>query len=471
MSNINDVKKLTKDFIFNFYFKILVDYDDYYNDELYDKLTRSKMLKSIIDYYNDDISNIYNILNDNELSFLNNIINVSNIDDIKPYHDIYDTFLISTDGKCGYAIMDELNDSISIALSYYNDNMKDIEKNKEVAYLIVGLVRSYGALYYKELKYLVNKYVNCDIDDYLNHPYVLRYVNTKSNVIRLCNLYYEEDYIDILKSHNKEFKTLYEYNTLINIGKYYFDISNDRYKNLLKDNKAFDFVNNDKEEIIIHAGLSIMDRYLDNKYNYLGIFYTEDSIKRIISFMSILPIYELNDNSYNVMDKSFTDCYYSVIPSLYRYASKRLSFNLTINEDNSLNSDEVYELIELLDKNKYLIDEFIKNSKLDINQINLLNGFKKGFNSDFIVYKHLKNGSVFIDANTNKCYLVKGLITPIDRMLRNNPSLVKTYIFPYDNNIITSGIISELPVRIGNNLKKEIKVIYDLNKDDIKEKL
>ncbi|MBO5542047.1 MAG: hypothetical protein J5936_01300, partial [Acholeplasmatales bacterium] len=230
MATIEDTKKLTKTFIYDIYFKLLVQYDDYYDDTLYEKLTRKKMVTELVNYYNNDISNIYNILTEDELDFLHKFMNSKNNMSLDYYHDIYDTLLISCDSKLNYSILDELKDSIAKALRIYKENKIKIEKEKELAYLIVGLVRSYGALKYEELVELTSYYNNIDVDEYLNHPYVNRYVNTKSNIIKLYKLYYECDYEEILKSHSDTFKTLYPYDKLINIGKYYFDISDDKYE-------------------------------------------------------------------------------------------------------------------------------------------------------------------------------------------------------------------------------------------------
>jgi len=468
MANINDVKKLTKDFIFDIHFRYFVDYDDYYDDELYDKLTRTKMIKEFIDYYNNDISNIYNILNEDELSYLNKfILDENNINDLGEYHDIYDTLLITSNSKLKYEILDEIRESIFKALDEYNNNKEQIEEQKEVAYLIVGLVRSYGALYIEELKKLVNLYFKVDIYDYLNHPYVLRYVNTKSNIIRLLNFKYEEDYIDILKSHAKTFKTIYPYDTLITIGKYYFDINNERFELLKRNKSAFKIVMQDKDEFIIYSGLDIIDSFINRAYyRYMC---DEEAIMKIISFSNALPKFELTDNSKDVMDRDFTIDYYNVIPKLYRYIAKKLSIKMTINEDNSTNANEAYEVLSKLDKNKGLIDKYILENKslLSKDELKIVRAFKNGFMSDFLIYKHLNNGSIFIDSKDNKVYLVKGLITHIDSMVSNIPAIVSTYIFSYANYVICSGIISEYPVAIGPNLKKEATRLYTLNKDNL----
>ena len=90
MATIEDTKKLTKTFIYDIYFKLLVQYDDYYDDTLYEKLTRKKMVTELVNYYNNDISNIYNILTDDELDFLHKFIHSKNNVSLDYYHDVYD---------------------------------------------------------------------------------------------------------------------------------------------------------------------------------------------------------------------------------------------------------------------------------------------------------------------------------------------------------------------------------------------
>ena len=467
MATIEDTKKLTKTFIYDIYFKLLVQYDDYYDDTLYEKLTRKKMVTEVVNYYNNDISNIYNILTDDELDFLHKFMHSKNNVSLDYYHDIYDTLLISCDSKLNYSILDELKDSITQALRIYKENKIRIEKEKKLAYLIVGLVRSYGALKYEELVELISYYNNIDVDEYLNHPYVNRYVNTKSNIIKLYKLYYECDYEEILKSHSDTFKTLYPYDKLINIGKHYFDISDDKYKLLKKDIQAYDFVMQDKEEFIIRCGLGLLVDYVNN--NLRLYFYNDESLRIILNFGSSLPTFELNDNSLDVMDNEFVKDFYALIPHFYKFVAKELSIKLTQNIDNTLDSSEVYEILSKLDSNKTLIDKYIELNKNVLSDADylILDGFKNGLFSDFMLYKHLKNGSIFIDSKTNKMYLVKGLLSHINKMIPETPSLISTHIFPCKNNIICSGIINQYPVVIGPNIKRQLNELYSKNKNNI----
>ena len=99
------------------------------------------------------------------------------------------------------------------------------------------------------------------------------------------------------------------------------------------------------------------------------------------------------------------------------------------------------------------------------NQIEMLKALKRGKFGMFIAYKDLNDGTIFID--NDKLYLVKGLLTPIKDIIYFMPSIVETVIFPYNGYILTNGIILEQPIKLGKNISKQLKELYNKNKDKI----
>ena len=63
--------------------------------------------------------------------------------------------------------------------------------------------------------------------------------------------------------------------------------------------------------------------------------------------------------------------------------------------------------------------------------------------------------------------MVKGLLTPIKDIIYFMPTIVETVIFPYKDYILTNGIILEQTIKLGKNISKQLKELYNKNKDKI----
>ena len=464
MATIKDITRTHKTFIYEIYTKIFgLPYDIFSED--YDKLTRKKMVNEIYDLYRYDYKIIYYALNDNDLNIVDliyqNKYNHKMFMD-NEYISHYNDLLIL---DClYYSIADEIKDTVKLALDEYKKNKDKIEKEKEKLYLIVGLIRSYGVLKYNELEYLFKLYFNETIDEYINSLYV------SLNSYYYDNKYFiSEDLInyedDILKTHSKEFKTLYDYDYLITRGKYFYDINSDAYK-LVKNNNQLLFLINHNDSISLYKGFNNVDGFLKNdKFLFDYYLKNQEDLDIFLNFVNSLPVFLLNDYSNKNVIKEVSDLFYSFITDLIKYSAKELKMELKLDTLGHVDSNDSFNIFKELINNTNIIDKFIFDNNLNDNQIEMLKALKRGKFGMFIAYKDLNDGTIFID--NDKLYLVKGLLTPIKDIIYYMPVIVETVIFPYNGYILTNGIILEQPIKLGKNISKQLKELYNKNKDKI----
>ena len=121
-----------------------------------------------------------------------------------------------------------------------------------------------------------------------------------------------------------------------------------------------------------------------------------------------------------------------------------------------------YQCREELYKNMHLLDSYISEQaeRLDSEEIQILQGFKKKIQSDFIILKCLTRYCLFIDCKTNLVYAVKALSDPFDRFFRRFPAYCSTTILPFRNTIIYDGFISTQGVSLGAGLSAGMNEKY-----------
>jgi len=117
--------------------------------------------------------------------------------------------------------------------------------------------------------------------------------------------------------------------------------------------------------------------------------------------------------------------------------------------------DKLYENMELL-------DEYIKirSDSLTIDQIKILEGFKKKIKSDFVILKCLAKHAIFIDTTNHKIYAVKALADRFDNFFSEFPVLCNTTIIPFKDKIIYDGFISSNGIYYGKNMTKDMNEDY-----------
>jgi hypothetical protein len=126
-----------------------------------------------------------------------------------------------------------------------------------------------------------------------------------------------------------------------------------------------------------------------------------------------------------------------------------------------LKIDNITILKTKLWENVGIIDEYInEEKKLSKYDIQILKGWKDKVNGPFMVVRHLKKYSVFM--NEKKLYGVIGISNPISEMMPDNmlPIMVKTVLLPFNSQIIYDSTFGVDNVEIGPNMRKSFNESY-----------
>ena len=112
--------------------------------------------------------------------------------------------------------------------------------------------------------------------------------------------------------------------------------------------------------------------------------------------------------------------------------------------------------------NDHLIDEYIKQTTLNDECFELVSCWKNHITGKYILERHLKKGSVFINADNRKVYLVNGLFSSWEEMFRYRkpPVLLTVTLLPWKDVIISDGLVSITNMHFGNNYSSDYKEIY-----------
>lgn len=109
-----------------------------------------------------------------------------------------------------------------------------------------------------------------------------------------------------------------------------------------------------------------------------------------------------------------------------------------------------------------LIDEYLSKAELSPEDMSIVSNWKKVVRGKFVVERHLKNGSVFIGISDGQVYLVKGLLSTWEEMLGGAPLplVLRASLLPFNNVIITDGLVGFAGVYIGRNTAMSLKNTY-----------
>ena len=166
-----------------------------------------------------------------------------------------------------------------------------------------------------------------------------------------------------------------------------------------------------------------------------------------------------------VLSKEDAELFYKLFFSLLNYINNKFKINNEIQKlyyGKSVDPRAVKEIADRLWENTELIDEYLTEEKLPEEHKNIILGWKKRISGKFIVERHLKKGTIFIQAENREVYLVSGIISSWDEMLCGIPLpvIITAVLIPFRNVIISDGLVSVSNIFFGKNLRSEFKDIY-----------
>jgi hypothetical protein len=128
-----------------------------------------------------------------------------------------------------------------------------------------------------------------------------------------------------------------------------------------------------------------------------------------------------------------------------------------------INLDSVMKIKTKLWKNVKIIDEYIDSVRdLPQNDIQILRGWKKKIKGSFIIVRHLKKHSVFMNDKNNLLYGVIGISCPIYEIIPTDmlPTYVDTVLLPFGDKIIYDSLFSAHNVQFGPNMRRDFNERY-----------
>ena len=127
---------------------------------------------------------------------------------------------------------------------------------------------------------------------------------------------------------------------------------------------------------------------------------------------------------------------------------------------------ELGEVAKALWEDTGFLDEYIaqysEHYGLPDEDRRILEGWKHPVTAAFVLERHLSRGSVFIDPETEKTYLVKGLTQTWEEMILElkPPFLIRATLLPFHNCIIADGLVSPHRVSFGSGYRESFKQLY-----------
>lgn len=423
--------------------------------EEYDDIKRSQMLDAIIASLEDNYKLINSLIDEDELINIYNYVEGNNSNTINFYlfgHNVdYNNFVYE-----GYVPF------IKKAYEYYINNKEEYYQTKEKEYFALGLIITYGALTIKNFaKLFNNQYPNDNYKDYLNSPFLKSYAFSTNRNITLSEI--EPLRNKIISTQPNEIKLKTSKEEIINRGKNLIS-KNTKLYNEIENNPNFDSFleyNYLKLEFICYAGFNNFEGLL-HEFRYKINEATEEEINLLFNFFNNLPKWMVNEDA--CLSTEDTDFYYATFIPFIKWYGTKINHPIKVYDD-KIDQNDVHEVIKEASKNKFkYVNEYINSFDLSEREINFLLGLKKSIFGSFILYKNNKEGSLFV--NDNNIYLVKGLRSSFEEIFPSGslPKFVETLLLPFEGYIISAGTYNAYQIRIGPNIRKNLKEEVKNNK-------
>lgn len=127
----------------------------------------------------------------------------------------------------------------------------------------------------------------------------------------------------------------------------------------------------------------------------------------------------------------------------------------------SVDPRDAMEVANFLWKRIGILDDYLAENQLSDARREIVAGWKRCIFGKFIIERHLKKGSIFISMEDYAVYLVNGIIDSWEEMLPEpTPIVVETVLLPFQNLIISDGLVSAFPIRFGRTYAADLKDIY-----------
>jgi hypothetical protein len=152
----------------------------------------------------------------------------------------------------------------------------------------------------------------------------------------------------------------------------------------------------------------------------------------------------------------FVNDEYALIPNLFT-------------KDDIPTINDLQKVQAKLVENNLIIDDFVKINDFSDSENEILSSWKNLISAKFYVLKHLSKYSIFFCPEIeNSLFGVVGITSTIDEMLqyRPLPAYIDAVLLPWNDKIITTGIIAPYNISFGKGIKSELNEKYKTIKEN-----
>lgn len=483
-----ELKSYSKWMVYEIYERIVYDVKDY------EKVSKNKMIEDIIKDYNQE-GYLYFICTDKELEYLKKFHKKE--PSLKQCIEYYDE-MESLKNKCIISRMDnqvyeEQRENVEFALKMMNKR-SDQSFDKVVIYAI-SILKIHANMLEKAFKSMLISMFHFNEEDlnalYSNplfHYYCGSYFEWMDSLKLEEEFMFYRDYydlIDIIDEQRKIYGMAGVKNCDIrdnfDIFYYGFPIRNEKVK------KMVDHFHGD---IVGKHLLEMLERIrLLNNLDIMEKIFKEEDISMIKEGLDESPCaimngftpreYRERKEEEQDLDVKFTkipqnnahihkdlqDKYYKLYFALLEYTNKKYEIRKDIEKIYKQEGLDPYKLKDidevLWEKKESIINQFIEENPYHFNkeELDCVKDFNRSVRSNqFVIVGFEREYTKILSQEEGKIYMVKGIRGDIDEIVRGDlPIIITTTLLMFKNNIIYNGFFSEINLRFGNELKKEIK--------------
>ena len=168
----------------------------------------------------------------------------------------------------------------------------------------------------------------------------------------------------------------------------------------------------------------------------------------------------------NTLSKQDAMLFYQLWFPLLNYAKDKKKISTSVKQFAMFQPQDPHELLKTADavwSDTKLIDSYLEqNKQLPEEYKEIMRSWKRRVRGTFVMERHLKDGSIFINTKDQKVYQVRGLIQSWQDMLSMAPMplMMDAVLIPFKDVIISDGLISYKPIQFSSNMKKMLKETY-----------
>ena len=158
--------------------------------------------------------------------------------------------------------------------------------------------------------------------------------------------------------------------------------------------------------------------------------------------------------------------FYDLWLPLLDYVNEKRGVNSNLRDiklSDCLDPAEVKEVSDVLWADTNLIDRYLNDAEgIADNDRELLKSWEHCVSGQFVLERILKKGAILISVKVEKVYQVSGIISTWDEMFgfMHLPLMINATLLPFEDVIISDGLIQTYNVIIGSNMARRFKDIY-----------